>query len=316
MDFRKYCLGTLIGLNALSVGLSIESILHPLADEIFSYIHFCAISLFWLLRKNRSGLVLVFLLGLATFLPSRLICLRCASLILLFEPLLLSDSTGGHVCRLAVRVLPLTAWTALVLFCLLWTLVLLTNVFFELGDSKTWIFVKPWQAATPFDFFNVTKYFGSTSDAFLTFLQMVTLDHHLSRITRPVTNQYPSLFLFFTSVVVIGALGILNVLLGLVVRETILLSNARTRALHRDKDKESIYLQLAAQACVLRLKHLETRIEAMEPRDRLSSVLIGYHNRAVFLLMLCVGCDWSGCWESQPRPLWSVLSDRRGLMSS
>jgi hypothetical protein len=162
---------------------------------------------------------------------------------------------------------------AQVMFCFLWTLVLLTNVFFDFGNSNTWIFVKPWLINDTFEYFDVKTYFGSSVLSFLTFLQVVTLDHHLSHIVRPIITAYPAMFVFFICIVVIGAFGIVNVLLGLVVRENVLLENARAREYNKNKDKESLYLQLIAQGIVHRVKRFQNRLKSLLALERVRAVI-------------------------------------------
>lgn len=65
----------------------------------------------------------------------------------------------------------------------------------------------------------------------------------------------------FISVVFVGTLGLLNVLLGLVVRESILYAETRRRALHPDGGEDSLLTQLKVQSVVERIKRLENSLE-------------------------------------------------------
>jgi hypothetical protein len=68
----------------------------------------------------------------------------------------------------------------------------------------------------------------------------------------------------FISVVFVGTLGLLNVLLGLVVRESILYAETRRRALHPDGGEDSLLTQLKVQSVVERIKCLEISLEQLQ----------------------------------------------------
>lgn len=256
-----------IGLNAVSVGLRLSQVLPCLVDDIIGYVHIalCASQLVLCYQSRAKWTVIVTLISFGSIDPGRLIALRPLSL---FSSLGLIDTLTSdrwhHLLRvygLWKRVSILTCWILLVTAFFAWMLVLVVNICFEFQETKTWIFVKPWEHVDDFQYFDVSRYFGTSVASFLTFLQLISMDHYMSHIVRPIINVYPQLSMFFLSVVLIGSFGLLNVAVGLAVRENIVLSAANGDA--NSIGSEALLVQLNTQGLVNRLKRLQARLSSI-----------------------------------------------------
>merc|ERR1719199_112628 len=105
-----------------------------------------------------------------------------------------------------------------------------------LGQSKAWMFVDRASAA-PFEYFNVDLYFGSVLKSCFSLFQMVTMDEWASKILRPVCWVYPMMMMFFFAFVFMTAYGLMNIVVGVIVRDA-LVQGRQNKA--REKKMKSI----------------------------------------------------------------------------
>merc|ERR1719281_1505912 len=131
-------------------------------------------------------------------------------------------------------------WVSLLLGAILWTNSILLAMI--LGQSKAWMFVDRASAA-PFEYFNVDLYFGSVLKSCFSLFQMVTLDEWASKILRPVCGVYPMMMLFFFAFVFMTSYGLMNIVVGVIVRDA-LVQGRQNKA--REKKLKTIREQKAA----------------------------------------------------------------------
>jgi hypothetical protein len=259
-----WILHILVALNGISVGLRISDILHVIADDIIGYIHVVALGVkIFIQKRYRLNIPILICALMGSIFPDKIIFLRTLSLLSLIS----DDCVGGTVVRLWRRTVSLTAWVFFVIISFSWMTVLVLILLFDFNSSNTWIFTKPNDPL----YFDLQKYFGTCIASLLSVLQIVTLDHYMSQIIRPVISIYPQLFIFFTSVQIITAFGLVYVAAGLVVRENMLMSAERETLRDKNHGKESLLIQLKIQFLVRKLKRLETKLIDMKPvSDRCS----------------------------------------------
>jgi hypothetical protein len=245
----------------------VQEIIPTVIDDIVGYVHIGALAVgVVILRANpQKCLVYLVLSSVGSAFPNHALFLRTVPIELALDQTIkrINQHKWSHLvqvymlCRGAVVI---SMWVMLVVISASWILVLVVNMCFNFGKSQTWIFVKPWEHVHDFQFFDIEKYFGSNVSSLLTILQILTMDHYMSHIVRPIINVYPQLAILFGSLLVIGSFGILNVGAGLIVRESMEL---RKKIYHRDKNcmDESILVQLKIQALVNRIKRLESKIQ-------------------------------------------------------
>jgi len=131
-------------------------------------------------------------------------------------------------------------WVSLLLGSILWTNSILLAMI--LGGSKAWMFVD--RASAPaFEYFNADLYFGSVLKSCFSLFQMVTMDEWASKILRPVCWVYPMMMMFFFAFVFMTAYGLMNIVVGVIVRDA-LVQGRQNKA--REKKMKSIREQKAA----------------------------------------------------------------------
>jgi hypothetical protein len=247
--------------NGFSIGARLSSLFVNLVDDVIGYIH--AVVLLLSVFKWRSiGWLLLTISAIAgSCFPRILIFLRSLSLVVLPLRLRTTEGTAGCVARLAFRTLKLAAWVMLVTLGFAWMVVLILLIPFDFKSTNTWLFVKPWEAG----WFDVEKYFGSSISTLLSIVQVITMDHYMSHIVRPIINVYPQLFLFFLSIQVVGTFGLVYVSVGLAVREFMIIKSELRGQETIDQSRKPRLVQLKIQGLVNRLARIEDLVRRMQP---------------------------------------------------
>lgn len=131
-------------------------------------------------------------------------------------PLISITSRSKKVLTIFQESVPVVFWGFFMVTTSLWVLAIIYTNF--LSSSTAWIFVK----STSPSYFDLDKFFGSNIASFLTMLQIMTMDHWIATIAKPLMATYPVMLVFLLSLLFIFTYGFLNVLIGLIVRCTIL----------------------------------------------------------------------------------------------
>ena len=254
----------LVLINGISIGLRVSRIITPLADDIVGYIHTTALVIKAYEQRNVPSILFLGCSLVGSLFPESVLFLRIVSLVSIPQTVADSPTTGGQVVRLWYRSMSLTVSVGIVILLFSWIIVLIFSLLFDFKSTKTWIFSKRSDAN---NYFDVSKYFGTSISSLLSFIQIITMDLYMSLIIRPIINVYPQLFIFFATVQVIGAFGLVNVAAGLVVRAQMEITAERTAATQTNHGREALIVQLKLQSLVNRLKRLSSMLERLRDVD-------------------------------------------------
>ena len=251
---------TVFTVNAVSVGLFVSGVISGLPDQIIAYIHVATL-IFQTWRTRNFSFVCLSILGVLTCIfPCTFVAFRPWSFVLMLGLFTESPSSLGDVVRLGRRTVSLSAWVLLVTLSFAWITVLLVTVLFDLKSTSTWLFLKP---SDP-DWFDISRFFGSTVRSLISVMQVITGDHYMSLLVRPLTIQYPPLILLFLSVQLVGTFGLLFVAVGLAVGEHAKILSERHK---NGNERQTLYVQLRVQSLVNRLRRIDGLMCKMQPVD-------------------------------------------------
>ncbi len=228
------CVSVSIISNAILIGVSISFPNSPPIQLSCKFFWYVQISFLWIdfaitSYRTRSIPPIILILSLLSSIP--IDSFRVLSLLLIL-PKIFITRISQRVYSIWLESLPGMLWGVLIITCSLWVMAIVYTEFFS--SSTAWIFIKPSDS----NFFDVSKYFGSNIQSFLTMLQIITMDHWMTSIARPLLSQYPIMLLFPLSLLFVFTYGLLNVMIGLVVRCSILLSDNSQSASSNNGDDQ------------------------------------------------------------------------------
>ena len=222
--------------NAAMIGIRVSFSYEPQIEKISTYLWYSQIAVIWvhvvwIWKKSRSFPVIRLLIVALSSIPIDTFRVLSLSLIL---PEISFTPRSQRVWVIWKESFSAIAWAMLIITCSLWVMAIVYTDFFS--NSTAWIFVKK----TDPKFFNVEKYFGSNIASFLTMLQIITMDHWMSSIARPLITVYPIMLVFPLSLLFVFTYGLLNVLVGLVVRCSILSNESHSSSTSPDSSSSLI----------------------------------------------------------------------------
>ena len=209
--------------NAIMIGISVSIPEAPLVNLLSPIIWLTQLGLIWTncavtIYRTRTIPLPTLILSILSSIPIDSCRITCLMLVM---PKFFITRISRRVYTIWLETLPGMLWGILIITCSLWVMAIIYTDFFS--SSTAWIFEK----SSAENFFDVPKYFGSNVRSFHTMLQIITMDHWMSSIARPLISQYPIMLLFPLSLLFVFTYGLLNVMIGLVVRCSILLSDDR-----------------------------------------------------------------------------------------
>jgi len=117
-----------------------------------------------------------------------------------------------------LSILTYLAWISIMMLGMLfWFGVVMTI----LVDSENNIYD---YSSSPFSPWQQDQYWGSVPQSMLTMFQVLTLDHWYSRIARPLIVQHPSFSIVFILFLLVGNIGLLNLITSFIVEATLVSS--------------------------------------------------------------------------------------------
>lgn len=253
----------------MSVGLVVFEILPELADRISAYCHAGSLIVQAVCVRRVPWCLVALSALLSAIFPRYLIALRTTSIFFLFHLFVNSDPKLGEVVRLASRTISLTGWVFLITVTYAWVFVLIFTLLLDFKSTSTWLFLKPGEPG----FFENAKYFGPATQSLVSFIQVITGDHYMSHIVRPLVDVYPPIILFFLSVKIVGTFGLLFGALGLCLREQMAILKRR----EPNHDKQTLYIQLKIQGLVNQINRLNKLLTDMQTVSQRIALFNNYH---------------------------------------
>jgi voltage-gated sodium channel len=150
-----------------------------------------------------------------------------------------------------VSTLKTLLWVAILLFLIMWVCAIFMTL--VLGKSQAWMFVDR-AGSRPFEYFDVREYFSTVSRSTFSLFQIVTLDTWASQIMRPVMEVYPIMIIFFIFLVFLGAFGLMNIIVGVIVRDALVQSK-------KNKAAETRMKEIAQQKATIQIRRFFREVD-------------------------------------------------------
>ena len=238
-DWFNLAMGFIVVCNAIEIGVQTDDSqkdrdIYIILDNGFLIAYLVELTLrlyfttwsFFAVKFNIFDLVLVFMAVLDTWFLSNsglrsftvLRVLRMMRLARLFKLLRFSKELWLIVTMLRSSLKTLM-WVSILLVSFLWINAIFATI--VLGESEAWLFVKR-ATAGPYEFFDVSEYFGKVWRSFFSLFQLCTLDKAMTSIIRPVSAVYEATMVYFIFIIFSCSLGLLNVMTAIVARNAFL----------------------------------------------------------------------------------------------
>jgi voltage-gated sodium channel len=181
---------------------------------------------------------------------------------------------------------------------------------------------------------SISNKFSSIPDSMLTLFQITTLDSWADEIVRPVVHAYPYAIIFFVMYIFFTSFGLINIVLGIVVENTIISANDKKAREMREKEvmkqaaiasirdlldscvvKGTTTLSKEDFALCLKVPEICKRWDILELPDSILSILFPSETEVISIEDIVSICAQTSMSVS-PSGLLDIIHDLEGLRAA